>query len=120
MNYKEESAVGSSWVRCKTIVISNPLLDPNLPYMNNPHSPPPKVEIYFTEEKVLKVNSDTILNNCGSCSKEFNPTELVPLLDVHTNEPTGETFTHMDLYTQLYSLYIQTATNRDATQASQV
>lgn len=100
VNYKESNLSGTEWQRCNVVVVTNPL------------NGVPKIS--FEEEKVLSIGTNTIKQNIGGCSKVFNPTDTFPLLNPTTNEPTGATMTHNELYVALYSLYMQTAEERDA------
>ena len=101
MNYKQTDLAGTSWVRCRTVTINNPLSD--------------AVPIaYFQEEKVVSVGGVNLKVDVGSCAKAFDPAATIALLDPATGEPTGETATHAELYSILFSLYMQTALERDA------
>ena len=99
----------TSWVRCRAITITNPL--PGQVAGHVPEVP----TAYFTEEKVLNLDGANVQLPAGSCSKPFNPTDTITLLDPATGEPTGETVTHAALYGILFSLYMQTAVERDTT-----
>jgi hypothetical protein len=113
MNYKETSLAGTSWVRCQAIVITNPLAgtEDNDPRTGLPVGP----TAHFTEEKVVTMEGADLRIPAGSCSKPFNPTDTITLLDPATGEPTGEIVTHAALYGILFSLYMQTAVERDTT-----
>ncbi len=99
MNYQESSISGIKWVRCNSVSITNPL------------SGTPKA--YFTEESVVKIGSEQMLQPFGQCSAEFRADGSFPLLDPDTGRATGMTMSHQDLYKALYSLYMKTATDRD-------
>lgn len=113
MNYRESNITGSTWVRCRAVTITNPhesqLVAPG------PLSTGVQPTAYFQEEQVVTLpNNQVILRDLGSCQKAFSPSAVIPLLDPTTGLPTGTTVTHGELYAILYSLYIQTATERDA------
>ena len=112
MNYKKTTATGTSWVRCRAITITNPLAgaEDADPFTRLPIGP----TAHFTEEKVLSLDGANVQLPAGSCSKVFNPADTITLLDPTTGEPTGEAVTHAALYGILFSLYMQTAIERDA------
>lgn len=103
MNYKELSQTATQWQRCKAVTIVNPLEDAQ-----------PKTA-YFSEETIVELPGQSPLKqDVGSCFKEFSPNAEIQVLDLSTGLPNGETITHAKLYQILYSLYIATATERDA------
>lgn len=101
-NYNESSISGSVWQRCHTVVVNNQIKQTPV--------------ITFQEEKVIVLEGDDIHQGVDGCSKPFSPTGTFPMLDPETNLPTGQTMTHSELYAVLYSLYMQTALERDAAQ----
>ena len=112
MNYKETSLAGTSWVRCRAITITNPLAGTEeLDHTGQPIGP----TAHFTEEKVVTMEGADLRIPAGSCSKPFSPTDTITLLDPATGEATGATVTHAALYGILFSLYMQTAVERDVT-----
>lgn len=98
-NYKESSTTGTKWRRCETVTIRNTLN--TVPC------------ILFVEEDVAQIANTVMHNHVGVLVKEFSPTNTIQLLDPSSGEPTGDTLSHGELYTILYSLYIQTARERD-------
>jgi len=113
MNYKEQTLSGESYTRAKTVIIHNPLEGIITDYtrmLNN------KKSIIFIEETIAILGTDTIVLKESNCIKDFDPSGVIPILDTVTNIPTGTSITHAELYTILYSLYIQTAVERDAQQ----
>lgn len=115
MNYKETNLTGTSWTRCKSITITNPLA--NDPTPGPAVQQPPKPIALFNEETVTQLSNNSVSKqDTGYCSTEFNPISTIPLIDTETGAPTGETITHAELYRILFSLYMQTATSRDALQ----
>ena len=98
-NYNENDISGTEWQRCFSVNI------------NNTYSKIP--EITFQEEKIYNLNVGRINNPIGYCTKQYNATESFPILDLDTNQETGQTMTHAFLYQALYSLYIKTAKERD-------
>lgn len=101
-DYKETTVTGVAWQRCHTVTAHNPL------------DGQPRVE--FQEEKIVVLDGEPIRQWAPGCSVDFAPDAAVPLLDPATNTPTGESITHARIYQALYSLYMQTATDRDAAQ----
>jgi len=99
-DYKESAVAGSTWQRCHTVTVSNQA--GQVPF------------ITFQEERVIALDGEDIHKFVDGCSKDFNPTDSFPLLDQTTNLPTGANMTHAELYAVLYSLYMQTALERDA------
>lgn len=99
-NYKEEEVVGQAWQRCYELVVQNP-------YQGTP-------TIRFLEESVVAVGGRSITTMADTCSTVYNANQEFDILDPKTGEPTGQKLTHKDLYNYLYSLYIKTATDRDA------
>lgn len=108
-NYRETNLTGVSWVRCRAITINNPIegtMDPN-------NSLPDVPVAYFQEEKVISIDGVRNLVSAGYCSRKFTPTDVINLRDPDTGELTGATSSHSELYKLLYSLYLQTALERD-------
>lgn len=105
-NYKEEIGTGVAWTRCKTVSIENPVLE--------------KAYVNFIETKCAMVGDFASEQFVGTISKEFDPTAVINLRNPETGELTGQTTTHADLYVAIYSLYIQSALERDEALANQV
>lgn len=101
-NYRESALAGNSYTRCKELYISNPMAG-----MGSPR-------VTFIEEEVLNIDANTRQVDAGSCKKIFNSPELIALRNPITSELTGDTLSHEMLYVILYSLYMQTALERDA------
>ena len=99
-HYNELTAEGTIWTRCDQIIIKNPFLGLE------------KVAT-FSEEDVAVIGTKTMLHKTRYLNKVFNPTEVIDLRDPVSGVTTGQTMTHQDLYNALYSLYIQTAMERD-------
>lgn len=111
-NYKETSLSGVSWVRCRNITITNPIAGTmEVSLVSTPAVP----TAYFQEEKVVYIDGAQSTIDVGSCIKQFIPTDIIIIKDPETGVATGAVMTHAELYTVLYSLYIQTALERDAT-----
>lgn len=109
-NYKEVDLAGVSWIRCRNITITNPVTGTIGPTTGNLTVP----TAYFQEEKVLSIDGVQNTIDVGSCVKQFNPTDIINIRNPETGELVGTTATHGDLYVLLYSLYLQTALERDA------
>ena len=110
-NYRETDVAGVSWVRCRAVTIINPIEGTIEP--NSMPSVPSVPTAYFQEEKVISIDGVRTLIDSGSCSKKFNATEVINLRNPDTGELTGVTSSHAELYSILYSLYLQTAIERD-------
>lgn len=100
-DYKEETLTGNKWRRCYQVIINNPA-----PGYGSPN-------IVFIEQEVLSLGGDTILKQVGNVSVNFDPAASINVFDPVTLEPTGTTFTHMDLYGMLFSAYMTAAKERD-------
>lgn len=109
-NYKETNLAGVSWVRCKNITITNPIAGAVESGSLKPLIP----TAYFKEEKVISIDGIQNTIDVGICYKSFNPTDVINLRNPETGELIGTTATHEELYVLLYSLYLQTAEERDA------
>jgi hypothetical protein len=109
MNYKETTLSGTSWTRCRCVTITNPLADTEFDKNNNPLGP----VAYFQEQKVISIDGAQTTVDAGSCRKAFDPAATIPMLDPATGETTGSSVTHGELYAILFSLYMQTAVERD-------
>lgn len=105
MNYQESQIQGSTWTRCRTVTVINPHSSTNQTPM-----------AYFQEEKAVAFGDTVLLSDRGSCGIAFDESASVPILDPQTGQPTGQTFTHADLYKMLFSLYMDTAKKRDIEQ----
>ena len=118
MNYQESSLTGTSWVRCKSVTITNPL--PGSPEwlqanMMNPLTPVVAPQrAYFTEEKIISIDGANSSVAAAGCMKPFDPAAAIPMRDPETGDLTGTSVTQGELYVILYSLYMQTALERDA------
>ena len=107
MNFKESNVSGTSWSRCKNLSISNPLVEvPEHSIIR---------QIMFEQEEVISLeNRDNLRTYKTSISKRYVPDSTITLLNPETGSPTGATMTHKELYAILYSLYVQTAQENDA------
>lgn len=104
-DYKQSTLEGTQWQRCKNVIINNPLVG--------------QKSAFFQEERVISINGQNLKQPLDGCSKNFSVEGTFPLINPSTNLPTGQNMTHTELYIALYSLYIQTATDRDAMLAAQ-
>ena len=98
-NYKESNISGVEWQRCHTVTIQNQLASVK--------------KIDFQEEKVIDINGKIYHEWIAGCSKDYDSSASFPIVDPTTGVETGQTMTHQELYAALYSLYMQTATERD-------
>ena len=103
-NYNEVTSQGTMWTRCYEIVVVNPFAGLQ------------KTAKFF-EEDVVVLDGKIISNRKGYIQKVFNPGDVVQLRDPQTNQVTGETITHEQIYNILYSLYMTRAIERDEQQA---
>jgi hypothetical protein len=101
-NYRETPVSATKWRRSHQVTISNPLDHPE------------ESSITFHEQDVIVEGTDVIFTNAGGVSANFSPVGSFNLLNPVDNSVIG-TMTHQELYIALYSLYMQTATARDAT-----
>jgi hypothetical protein len=97
-NYKESDVTGTTWQRCHTVQISNQLGQDKT--------------IFFQEEKVYNLEGADFKEYIQGCGKQFSENEVFPLLNTDGTN-TGQIMTHAQLYQALYSLYMQTAQERD-------
>jgi hypothetical protein len=98
-NYKESDVSGVAWQRCHTVTIQNQLQSPKA--------------VEFQEEQVIDISGKIYREWVKGCSKDYDATASFPILNPQTNAETGITMTHQELYVALYSLYMQTAAERD-------
>lgn len=98
-NYKESDVSGVAWQRCHTVTIQNAL--------------ELQKSIDFQEEQVIDIGGKIYHEWVAGCSKQFDPEASFPILDVQSGADTGQTMSHAQLYQALYSLYMQTAKERD-------
>jgi len=103
MNYREQEANGTEWRRCHQVHIYNAL--ETVPHCR------------FDEETVVSVGGRQMAIPDGYITKDFDAAAGIALLDPQTGQPTGQSMTHEGLYQVLYSLYMQTATERDVQEA---
>jgi hypothetical protein len=101
-NYKQSNLTGQEYQRCYAVSISNPL--------------DATKQMGFAEEKIYVFDQTTINKQVAGCAVKYDPTATFPIIDPVTGNPTGETATQAQIYQMIYSLYIQTATARDAQQ----
>jgi hypothetical protein len=100
--YKQTDISGSEYVRCPQIVIENPLAGQAL--------------IQFREERVAVLPDRNIITPEGLIVVPFDPGATIALRNPMTDELTGATITHGEIYAILYSAYLQTALARDGAQ----
>jgi len=100
-NYKETTGPATAWTRANRVMILNPF-EANIPK-----------QISFFEETVVQVDDTVIKSDSGYCSTYFSEDKLLELRDPQTGEKTGETIAQSKIYQAIYSLYLDTAENRD-------
>lgn len=101
-DYKQADLTGIEWQRCKTVTINNPLDGAK--------------SVSFQEERIISLGGQNLKQPVDGCSKNFAADGSFPLLDPSTNLPLGASMSHTELYVALYSLYMQTAAERDGSQ----
>jgi hypothetical protein len=112
MNYKQSDITGTTWTRCRTVTINNPL--PGKGSINIVTGQPVGPNCVFLEETALSTGTEILTFDSGGCQTVYVPDSVITLLDPTTGNPTGETVTQAKLYQILYSLYLATATARDS------
>jgi len=100
-NYKQTTGPATAWTRANRVMILNPF-EANIPK-----------QISFFEETVVQVDDTVIKSDSGYCSTYFSADKLLELRDPQTGEKTGETILQSKIYQAIYSLYLDTAENRD-------
>lgn len=99
-NYKQNAVTGETYQRANQVVVDNPL------------GGTPRIS--FLEQEVITLSDGrVILNQVPGCGIDFNAGDTFPLVDPATDLPTGESVTHADLQTMIYSLYKQLRTQAD-------
>jgi len=104
--YNGQSVEGQTWQRASKIVFDNSLSG--------------NLSVLFNEERVVKVGDKVATSFVGNLVGNFAPTGTVPLRNPETNELTGQTVSHADIYILLYSLYMQHAEQRDIDEAQRI
>lgn len=104
-DYQESQISSTKWRRCFQLAVRNP-------------SAPATPTIQFFEEDVATVGDALIRLSETSCGVSYNPSAVVDVYDPVTLQPTGQTFTHEQLYGMLFSAYLHTALARDETEAA--
>lgn len=103
-DYKQTAVTGTSWQRAWRVECENPLSG--------------KREVIFHEEQVLNAADQQIRTPVGSLRVPLtadNALTSFPLLDPDTGAQLG-TATYAQVYRMLHSLYMHSATQRDAQQ----
>jgi hypothetical protein len=107
-DYRQTTGQATTWLRAHSITISNPLAGQG---QGGP-------TITFSEQEVLQMGERVIVtpSNTGPDWPKlaFDPAASITLLNPETGAPTGGTMSHTQLYTAIYSLYMQAAAERDA------
>lgn len=99
-DYKETTVNGTQWTRCCGVHISNR-------YGQTP-------QITLQEERLTTVGGEIFQQGAGGINLEFNPSEVIQLLNPATGEPLGQTMTQGQIHVALWSLYMKKAAERDA------
>ena len=98
-DYQETTAEGKLWKRCRQLIIDNPHIGDKL--------------VRFFEENIVTIGGMTVRSDAGFCQTTFASDALVPVLDIATQEPTGEMVPHARIYELLFSAYMHAARARD-------
>ncbi len=106
-DYKESIIDGTTWQRCRQIVI------------DNPRGEVPSVR--FDEEEVLALaDGREIKRSLGTLALPFNPAQEIALRDPASGELTGDFTTYGAAYMLLYSAYMDAAESRDIAQVAPI
>jgi len=98
-NYKETRVVGQEYIRCSEIKIVNP-------YQKTP-------SVSFGEERATLLSDRTILDRAGELTISFDPSKVIKIINPITGLDTGTTITYGEIYSLLYSAYMDAALQRD-------
>lgn len=101
-DYKQSTVAGTTWQRCRQVVLDNPLgVVPT---------------IRFDEQEVLAIEGRAveIKRPMGALSLPFEPSKPIALRDPATGALTGETSSYGAAYVLIYSAYMAAAEARDA------
>ena len=101
-DYKQSTVSGTTWQRCRQVVLDNPLgVVPT---------------IRFDEQEVLAIDGRAIeiKRSAGSLSLPFDPSRSIALRDPATGALTGDTSSYGAAYMLIYSAYMAAAEARDA------
>lgn len=102
-NYRETPVAGTQYQRCHQVLI------------HNPHNSKPHIEMF--EEVVASVGDVGYSRAAEGLSFDFDPAEVIPLLDPETGAATGQSITQAEIHRAIYSLYLAKAAARDAATA---
>lgn len=104
-DYRQTTITGQKWRRSLHVEC------------NNPYGGPAWIR-FDEEDRVVLSDGATIGTPCGSVTKHFiDPADTFPVLNPTNGEPTGQTCSHGQLYALLWSLYMDSAAERDAAEA---
>lgn len=95
INLDKITTNGVTWTRCNRVILENPYGE--------------EKSCKFFLEDIVSINNTTVKTDRGMIQKAYNPEETIPLRNLDTGEPTGETVTHQYLYQILQSLFVKTA-----------
>ena len=98
-DYKASDIAGTTWQRCRQVVIDNPV------------GGTPTVR--FDEQEILAIDGREIKRPAGTLALAFDAARSIPLRDPVTGALTGKTTSYGDAYVLLYSAYIAAALARD-------
>lgn len=102
MKYKEASVQGNTWIRSNQVTIENPLNGYPV--------------IRFNEEVVYEISDRTITTRAAGAEKVLTPENAFTefeILDIETNQATGQVATYFQVRQLLQSLYFHVAKERD-------
>ena len=108
--YQQTHVTGEQWLRAKRIVIDNPL--DGLPTAR------------FVEERVVNIaGGGQFRRDAGVLevpATQESATQVIPLVNPETGEPTGESLTYLEAQVVLHSAYLHFADLRDNPPAEEV
>lgn len=107
-NYKPETGVANSWLRCNHIECNNG-------YWQVP-------SIRFDEERRTAMDSGESFGRQTRCLQETfsDPDAPLPIYDTSTGQLSGQVLTDGVAYAVLYSLYMRAALRQDALDATAI
>lgn len=104
-NFQEVIVTGPKWRRCNRMVIDDP-------FKGTP------VVTIVTENVAALDDGSIVRQDAPQVSVIFEPTATVDLVDPETLAPLGKSMTHAEIYTALFSLFVQEVTAQEANQSA--
>lgn len=105
--YNEQIINGSKWTRCHKIEITNRLEGIKKATFYEQEA------IVVSNTEIVYKNINTDINSQSPIDVVFNANTTIDVVDPASLVPTGQTFTHGELYVMLLSAYMDAARKRD-------